>query len=164
MKDVSLATKALHAGYSPLEGGSIFPPIDMGVAFPFPDGETARRICAGEETGYTYTRTANRTNTVLEQRLAALEGGESKRKSKISVEYRKRLRSRRSGCNLFHSTHPADPRVLCVGLRRFQRLVHSLHQELALLIERLHEPAAQPDRLVGRDPPKGLRAFALQSV
>ncbi len=77
MEPLSFATKALHTGYSPLEGGNIFPPIDMGVAFPFPSGETASRICAGEEPGYTYARTANRTNTILEQRLAALEGGEA---------------------------------------------------------------------------------------
>ena len=77
MRDLSFATQALHAGYSAIEGGSIFPLIDMGVAFPFPSGETARRICTGEEPGYVYTRTANRTNTVLEKRLAALEGGEA---------------------------------------------------------------------------------------
>jgi O-acetylhomoserine/O-acetylserine sulfhydrylase-like pyridoxal-dependent enzyme len=77
LKGFSFATKALHAGYSPLEGGSIFPPIDMGVAFPFPSGQMAHQICRGEEPGYVYARTANRTNAVLEKRLAALEGGEA---------------------------------------------------------------------------------------
>lgn len=75
--DLNFATKALHAGYSAIEWGSIFPPIDMGVAFPFESGETAQRICTGQEPGYVYARTANHTNTVLERRLAALEGGES---------------------------------------------------------------------------------------
>lgn len=77
MNDLGFATKALHAGYSPIEVGSIFPPIDMAVAFPFPSGEAAYRICTGEEAGYVYARTANRTNTVFEKRLAALEGGEA---------------------------------------------------------------------------------------
>jgi len=77
MGDYHFDTKALHAGYDYTTGGSIFPPIQMGVAFPFPSGEAAQQICAGEAPGYVYTRTANPTNTVFEKRLAALEGGEA---------------------------------------------------------------------------------------
>ena len=70
-------TKALHAGYDYGGDGGLFPPIHMGVAYPFESGESAQQICAGELPGYTYARTINPTNAVLEQRLAALEGGEA---------------------------------------------------------------------------------------
>lgn len=77
MNPLRFATKALHAGYDYQDGGNIFPPIDPGVAFPFPSGLDAKAICAGEQPGYVYARTRNRTNSVLEKRLAALEGGEA---------------------------------------------------------------------------------------
>ncbi len=77
MKDLQFETKALHAGYEPLEEGNIFPPIHMGVAFPFPDGQTAEMICAGEIRKPVYARTANPTNLVFEKRLAAMENGEA---------------------------------------------------------------------------------------
>ena len=77
MSDLHFDTLALHAGYRAAGGGDIFPPIHMGVAFPFESGAQAAAICAHEQPGYTYARTINPTNAVLEQRLAALEGGES---------------------------------------------------------------------------------------
>ena len=46
-------------------------------SFVQPDAETAARRFAGEEDGYTYTRTSNPTVTSFEQRLAALEGTEA---------------------------------------------------------------------------------------
>jgi len=46
-------------------------------SFVQPDAETAARRFAGEEDGYTYTRTSNPTVTSFEQRLAAMEGTES---------------------------------------------------------------------------------------
>lgn len=46
-------------------------------SFVQPDAETAARRFAGEEEGYTYTRTANPTVTSFEQRLAAMEGTEA---------------------------------------------------------------------------------------
>ncbi len=77
MSDVHFDTLALHAGYDAIGEGDIFPPIHMGVAYPFETGAQAAAICAHEQPGYTYARTINPTNAVLEQRLAALEGGES---------------------------------------------------------------------------------------
>lgn len=77
MSQLHFSTLALHAGYDYLDGGNIFPPIDMGVAFPFASGEEASLICAGEKEGLVYARTDNRTNNILERRLAALEGGEA---------------------------------------------------------------------------------------
>ncbi len=74
---VRLDTAALHAGYDYKQGKNITPPITMGVAFPFDSAEDAAAICTGQKAGYVYARTANHTNTVFEQRLAALEGGEA---------------------------------------------------------------------------------------
>lgn len=75
--ELRFATQALHAGYAGTAGGNIFPPIHMGVAFPFTSGEHAERTVAGEAPGYVYARTRNPTNQVLEQRLTALEGAEA---------------------------------------------------------------------------------------
>jgi len=49
----------------------------LSSSFVQPDAATAARRFAGEEDGYTYTRTANPTVTSFERRLAALEGTES---------------------------------------------------------------------------------------
>ena len=46
-------------------------------SFVQPDAATAARRFAGEEEGYTYSRTSNPTVTSFEQRLAALEGTET---------------------------------------------------------------------------------------
>ncbi|MBY0453258.1 MAG: O-succinylhomoserine sulfhydrylase [Burkholderiaceae bacterium] len=46
-------------------------------SFVQPDAATAARRFAGEEDGYTYSRTSNPTVTSFEQRLAALEGTET---------------------------------------------------------------------------------------
>ncbi|GKT26231.1 O-succinylhomoserine sulfhydrylase [Acidovorax sp. SUPP3334] len=48
----------------------------LSSSFVQPDAATAARRFAGEEDGYTYTRTANPTVTSFERRLAALEGTE----------------------------------------------------------------------------------------
>ena len=45
----------------------------LSSSFVQPDAATAARRFAGEEEGYTYTRTANPTVTSFEQRLAAME-------------------------------------------------------------------------------------------
>ena len=46
-------------------------------SFVQPDAETSARRFAGEEQGYTYTRTSNPTVSSFEQRLAAMEGTEA---------------------------------------------------------------------------------------
>ena len=60
--DYHFDTKALHFGYEHSGDGGLFPPIHMGVAYPFESGEAAQQICAGERPGYTYARTINPTN------------------------------------------------------------------------------------------------------
>ncbi|CAM3385150.1 O-succinylhomoserine sulfhydrylase [Paracidovorax anthurii] len=49
----------------------------LSSSFVQPDAETAARRFAGEEEGYTYTRTSNPTVTAFERRLAAMEGTET---------------------------------------------------------------------------------------
>jgi O-acetylhomoserine (thiol)-lyase len=69
-------TRALHAGYSadPTTGARSVP-IYQTTSFQFRDTEHAARLFALEEFGNIYTRIMNPTTDVLEQRVAALEGG-----------------------------------------------------------------------------------------
>jgi O-acetylhomoserine/O-acetylserine sulfhydrylase-like pyridoxal-dependent enzyme len=70
------STLALHAGYDPTSGG-LFPPLHMAVAYPYETGEQGRRLCLGEDPGFSYSRVGNPTNDILEKRIAAMEGGEA---------------------------------------------------------------------------------------
>ncbi len=55
--------------------GSIAVPIHMTTSYDLGDSENARQLCSLEKDGNVYTRLANPTTDVLEQRIAALEGG-----------------------------------------------------------------------------------------
>jgi len=69
-------TICLHAGYDHDSAtGAVAPPIYQTTSYQFEDTEHARRLFALEEPGNIYTRIMNPTNAVLEQRVAALEGG-----------------------------------------------------------------------------------------
>ncbi len=69
-------TLALHAGWrADPSTGSVQPPIHQTTSFQFQSADHASRLFALEELGPIYTRIGNPTNDVLEQRLAALEGG-----------------------------------------------------------------------------------------
>ena len=69
-------TKSLHAGYSPdPTTGARAVPIYQTTSYQFRDTEHAARLFALQEFGNIYTRIMNPTNDVLEQRMAALEGG-----------------------------------------------------------------------------------------
>jgi O-acetylhomoserine (thiol)-lyase len=69
-------TRALHAGHTPdAETGSRAVPIYQTTSYVFEDTAHAARLFALEEAGNIYTRIMNPTNAVLEQRVAALEGG-----------------------------------------------------------------------------------------
>lgn len=69
-------TQALHAGYVIPEGGwSVVPPIYQTAAFEMPGAEVAADIFALRQDGHCYTRITNPTTDVLEQRVAALDGG-----------------------------------------------------------------------------------------
>jgi O-acetylhomoserine (thiol)-lyase len=71
-----LETQALHAGYSPdPTTGSCAVPVYRTSAYVFKDTEHAANLFGLKELGNIYTRLMNPTTDVLEQRVAALEGG-----------------------------------------------------------------------------------------
>jgi len=76
MKPLGLGTKALHAGQAPdPTTGSRAVPIYQTTSYVFRDTEHAANLFALKELGNIYTRIMNPTTDVLEQRIAALEGG-----------------------------------------------------------------------------------------
>lgn len=69
-------TIALHHGYDPSENRKAAAvPIYQTTSYTFEDTEHAAKLFALEESGDIYSRIQNPTNSVLEQRVAALEGG-----------------------------------------------------------------------------------------
>ena len=73
---LKLATNALHAGHDVKKTqGTRAVPIYQSTSYVFEDSDQAANLFALSEAGYIYTRLNNPTNDVLEQRLAALEGG-----------------------------------------------------------------------------------------
>src|SRR6202044_4147617 len=69
-------TIALHAGWrADPATGAVAVPIYQTTSYQFRDSEHAANLFALKELGNVYTRIMNPTNDVLEQRLAAIEGG-----------------------------------------------------------------------------------------
>lgn len=69
-------TLALHAGWRADPGtGSVAPPIFQTTSYQFRDAEHAANLFALKELGNIYTRIGNPTTDILEQRIAAIEGG-----------------------------------------------------------------------------------------
>ncbi|MCK0108607.1 O-acetylhomoserine aminocarboxypropyltransferase/cysteine synthase [Flavobacteriaceae bacterium S0825] len=76
MSTQKFATKALHAGHDVSQNaGTRAVPIYQSTAYVFNDSDHAANLFALAEPGNIYTRINNPTNDILEQRLAALEGG-----------------------------------------------------------------------------------------
>lgn len=76
MSTQKFATQALHAGHDvQSNGGTRAVPIYQSTAFVFRDSDHAANLFALTEPGNIYTRINNPTNDILEQRLAALDGG-----------------------------------------------------------------------------------------
>jgi O-acetylhomoserine (thiol)-lyase len=72
----SFDTLSLHAGQTvDDEFGARASPIYQTTSFVFPDTDTASSIFNLERGGHAYSRITNPTVGVLEQRVAALEGG-----------------------------------------------------------------------------------------
>lgn len=70
-------TDVIHEGYDTKDMlGSLSTPIFQTSTYTFDSAEQGERRFAGEEEGYMYSRLGNPTVTVLEKRIAALEGGE----------------------------------------------------------------------------------------
>ncbi|NOW90255.1 O-acetylhomoserine (thiol)-lyase [Clostridium beijerinckii] len=73
---LGFTTRQLHAGYNPAEHyRSKAVPIYQTAAFELGDVERCIRLFDYSEEGHSYVRFSNPTNTVLERRLASLEGG-----------------------------------------------------------------------------------------
>ena len=76
--NVGLGTKAIHAGnVKDTQYGALTTPIFQTSTFVFDSCEQGGRRFAGQEGGYIYTRLGNPTVSVLESKVAALEGGEA---------------------------------------------------------------------------------------
>ncbi len=76
MSDPKFSTNALHAGHDvKAHGGTRAVPLYQNTSYVFNDSDHAANLFNLSETGFIYTRLNNPTNDVLEQRLAALEGG-----------------------------------------------------------------------------------------
>lgn len=73
--DPGFDTLALHAGYAPDATGARAVPIHMTTSFVFENSAHAASLFNLERAGHVYSRISNPTNAVLEQRVAALEGG-----------------------------------------------------------------------------------------
>lgn len=76
MSDWKFETKQLHSGWNndPQTGATSLP-IYMTSSYAFADADQAANRFALKEDGYVYSRLMNPTNGVVEERLAALEGG-----------------------------------------------------------------------------------------
>ena len=76
--DLGFCTRAIHHGYDPLDHeGALSPPVYLNSTYAFPDIAEGQRRFRGESQGYIYSRVGNPTASVLEARLANLEGGEA---------------------------------------------------------------------------------------
>jgi len=74
--DPGFDTLALHAGAAPDPStGARAVPIVLSTSFVFQDSEHAASLFNLERSGHVYSRISNPTNAVLEERVAALEGG-----------------------------------------------------------------------------------------
>ena len=74
--DPGFDTLALHAGAAPdPTTGARAVPIYLSTSFVFENSEHAASLFNMERSGHVYSRISNPTNAVLEERVAALEGG-----------------------------------------------------------------------------------------
>ncbi len=75
-KSYSFDTLSLHAGQVPdSQYGARATPIYLTTSYVFKDSDQAAALFNMERAGHVYSRISNPTNAVLEERIAALEGG-----------------------------------------------------------------------------------------
>lgn len=78
MDSLKLQTLAIHAGETPdPTTGALVPPLTLATTYHLGTTENGAAVFSGEKEGYVYTRWSNPTVTVLEKRVAALEGAEA---------------------------------------------------------------------------------------
>ncbi len=75
-QNFSKATNALHAGHDVSQtSGTRAVPIFQSTSYVFKDTDHAANLFSLAELGFIYTRLNNPTNQILQERLAAIEGG-----------------------------------------------------------------------------------------
>ena len=75
MKDYSIETKCVRAGYTPKQGEPCMIPIVQSTTFKYDSTDDMGQLFALEKEGYFYTRLQNPTNDAVAARITALEGG-----------------------------------------------------------------------------------------
>ncbi len=76
LSEVGFSTRAIHSGTIENEQfGALTTPIYQTATYQFENTDQGIRRFKGEEAGYVYSRSGNPTTSVLEQKVAALEGG-----------------------------------------------------------------------------------------
>ena len=75
MKDYSINTKCVQAGYTPSNGEPRQIPIIQSTTFKYDTSEDMGKLFDLEASGYFYTRLQNPTNDHVAAKIAALEGG-----------------------------------------------------------------------------------------
>ncbi|MDO7173017.1 O-acetylhomoserine aminocarboxypropyltransferase/cysteine synthase family protein [Mariniflexile sp. AS56] len=76
MSTLKLATNALHAGHdTTATGGTRAVPIYQTSSYVFNNSDHAANLFSLKELGFIYTRLNNPTNQILQERLAAIDGG-----------------------------------------------------------------------------------------
>ena len=76
MSTQKISTQVLHAGHDTTKtSGTRAVPIYQTSSYVFDDTEHAANLFSLKELGFIYTRLNNPTNDILQQRLAAIEGG-----------------------------------------------------------------------------------------
>ena len=103
-------TLALHAGYrTDPTTGAVAVPIYQTTSYQFDSAEHAANLFGLKELGNIYTRIMNPTNDVLEQRIAALDGG-------VGVENEARIDARKLASATDAAVDvPRSPVVGCEG-------------------------------------------------
>lgn len=77
-KHYGFNTRAIHEGYDPQEAlGSLVAPLYLSSTFAFDSAEEAAATFSGERERFVYGRVHNPTQSLLEARLASMEGGEA---------------------------------------------------------------------------------------
>ena len=75
MKDYSINTKCVQAGYTPMNGEPRQIPIIQSTTFKYDTSEDMGKLFDLEASGYFYTRLQNPTNDHVAAKICALEGG-----------------------------------------------------------------------------------------
>ena len=75
MKEYSIGTKCVQAGYEPKSGEPRVAPIVQSTTYKYDDADQVAALFDLSAVGHMYSRISNPTVEVLEKKLAVLEGG-----------------------------------------------------------------------------------------